>query len=94
MTPIRRNGTVKRRPTRRRCYLAGGVRTRRRTSSKRLKVTATDSDAGDSVTDYTIEGGADQSKFSIVSATGVLTFGSALSNEEMSMSRRPVSNGR
>ena len=47
-----------------------------------VKVTATDSDAGDSVTDYTIEGGADQSKFSIVSATGVLTFGSALSNEK------------
>ena len=34
-------------------------------------------DADDSVTGYTIEGGEDQSKFSIVSLTGVLTFGSA-----------------
>ena len=40
-------------------------------------VTATDSDSGDSVTGYTIEGGADQSTFSIVSATGVLTFTAA-----------------
>ena len=38
-------------------------------------VTATDSD--DSVTDYTIEGGADQSTFSIVAATGALTFTAA-----------------
>ena len=40
-------------------------------------VTAMDSDVGDRVTGYTIEGDADQSTFSIVSATGVLTFGSA-----------------
>ena len=40
-------------------------------------VTATDSDSDDSVTGYTIEGGADQSTFSIVSATGVLTFTAA-----------------
>ena len=41
-------------------------------------VTATDSD-GDSVTGYTIQPGEDGSTFSIVvvSATGVLTFGSA-----------------
>ena len=38
-------------------------------------VTATDSD--DSVTGYTIEGGADQSKFSIVLLTGELTFTAA-----------------
>ena len=42
-----------------------------------VTVTATDSDAGDSVTGYAIEGGADQSKFSIVPSTGVLTFTSA-----------------
>ena len=42
-----------------------------------VTVTATDSDAGDSVTGYAIEGGADQSKFSIVPSTGELTFTSA-----------------
>ena len=40
-------------------------------------VQASDSDAGDSVTDYAIQGGADVSKFSIVEASGVLTFASA-----------------
>ena len=40
-------------------------------------VAASDSDAGDSVTGYTIQGGADRSKFSIAPATGVLTFASA-----------------
>ena len=40
-------------------------------------VRASDSDAGDSVTDYAIQGGADRSKFSIVASTGVLTFASA-----------------
>ena len=39
-------------------------------------VAATDSDAGDSVTGYAIQGGADASKFSIVASTGVLTFAS------------------
>ena len=39
-------------------------------------VTATDSD-GDSVTGYTIAGGADQAAFSIVALTGVLTFTAA-----------------
>ena len=37
-------------------------------------VQASDGDPGDSVTGYAIEGGADQSRFSIVAATGVLTF--------------------
>ena len=40
-------------------------------------VTASDSDTGDSVTGYAIQGGADRSKFSIDAATGVLTFASA-----------------
>ena len=40
-------------------------------------VAASDSDAGDSVTGYAIQGGADASKFSIAPATGVLTFASA-----------------
>ena len=40
-------------------------------------VRASDSDAGDSVTGYAIQGGADVSKFSIVASTGVLTFASA-----------------
>ena len=40
-------------------------------------VTATDDDSGDGVTGYTIQGGADQSTFSIVAATGVLTFTAA-----------------
>ena len=40
-------------------------------------VAASDSDTGDSVTGYTIQGGADRSKFSIAPATGVLTFASA-----------------
>ena len=40
-------------------------------------VAATDGDSGDSVTGYAIEGGADRSSFSIVAATGVLTFASA-----------------
>ena len=40
-------------------------------------VVASDSDADDTVTGYTIQGGADRSKFSIVEATGVLTFASA-----------------
>ena len=40
-------------------------------------VVASDSDAGDSVTGYAIQGGADRSKFSIGAATGVLTFTSA-----------------
>ena len=38
---------------------------------------ASDSDSGDSVTGYAIQGGADRSKFSIVASTGVLTFASA-----------------
>ena len=38
---------------------------------------ASDSDTGDSVTGYAIQGGADVSKFSIAPATGVLTFASA-----------------
>ena len=38
---------------------------------------ASDSDTGDSVTGYAIQGGADASKFSIAPATGVLTFASA-----------------
>ena len=40
-------------------------------------VQASDSDTGDSVTGYTIQGGADVSKFSIVASTGALTFASA-----------------
>ena len=40
-------------------------------------VVASDGDADDSVTGYAIQGGADASKFSIVEATGVLTFASA-----------------
>ena len=40
-------------------------------------VAASDSDAGDSVTGYAIQGGADRSKFSLVASTGVLTFASA-----------------
>ena len=40
-------------------------------------VAAADGDPGDSVTGYAIQGGADQSRFTIVPATGVLTFGSA-----------------
>ena len=40
-------------------------------------VAASDSDTGDSVTGYTIQGGADVSKFSIVASTGALTFASA-----------------
>ena len=40
-------------------------------------VVASDGDADDSVTGYAIQGGADRSKFSIVEATGVLTFASA-----------------
>ncbi len=40
-------------------------------------VAASDSDSGDSVTGYTIQGGADRSKFSIVASTGVVTFASA-----------------
>ena len=38
---------------------------------------ASDRDAGDSVTGYAIQGGADASKFSIAPATGALTFASA-----------------
>ena len=41
------------------------------------RIAASDGDAGDSVTGYAIQGGADPSKFSIVSSTGVLTFVSA-----------------
>ena len=40
-------------------------------------VRASDSDAGDSVTGYALQGGADASKFSIDASTGVLTFASA-----------------
>ena len=40
-------------------------------------VTATDADADDSVTGYTITGGADQAKFSIDTNTGALTFNTA-----------------
>ena len=42
-----------------------------------LKVTATDADAADSVTAYAVTGGADQSKFSITSPGGALTFNTA-----------------
>ena len=41
------------------------------------RVAASDSDTGDSVTGYAIQGGADPSQFTIVPATGVLTFVSA-----------------
>ena len=40
-------------------------------------VAASDSDTGDSVTGYAIQGGADASKFSIAPASGALTFASA-----------------
>ena len=40
-------------------------------------VAASDSDTGDSVTGYTIQGGADASKFLIVASSGALTFASA-----------------
>ena len=40
-------------------------------------VAASDSDGGDSVTGYAIQGGADRSKFSLAPSTGVLTFASA-----------------
>ena len=40
-------------------------------------VAASDSNAGDSVTGYTLQGGADRSRFSLVEATGVLAFASA-----------------
>ena len=45
-------------------------------------VAASDSDAGDSVTGYAIQGGADRSKFSIGAASGVLTFRSAPNFED------------
>ena len=45
-------------------------------------VEASDSDAGDSVTGYAIQGGADRSKFSIGAASGVLTFRSAPNFED------------
>ena len=45
-------------------------------------VTATDSDVGDSVTGYAIQGGADRLKFSIVAGTGVLTFTAAPNFED------------
>ena len=40
-------------------------------------VAASDGDPGDSVTGYALQGGADASRFTIVEATGVLTFTSA-----------------
>ena len=40
-------------------------------------VAASDSDTGDSVTGYAIQGGADRSKFSLAPSTGALTFASA-----------------
>ena len=40
-------------------------------------VAAADGDPGDSVTGYAIQGGADAARFTIVEATGVLTFASA-----------------
>ena len=45
-------------------------------------VEASDSDTGDSVTGYEIQGGADRSKFSIVETSGVLTFRSAPNFED------------
>ena len=45
-------------------------------------VAASDSDAGDSVTGYTIQGGADQAAFSIGAASGVLTFRAAPNFED------------
>ena len=45
-------------------------------------VEASDSDTGDSVTGYEIQGGADRSKFSIGAASGVLTFRSAPNFED------------
>ena len=51
-------------------------------------VEASDSDAGDSVTGYAIQGGADRSKFSIGAASGVLTFRSAPNFEAATDRRR------
>ena len=45
-------------------------------------VAASDSDVGDSVTGYAIQGGADQAAFSIGAASGVLTFRSAPNFED------------
>ena len=45
-------------------------------------VLAADSDAGDDITGYAITGGADQAFFSVVPATGVLTFQSAPNFED------------
>ncbi len=45
-------------------------------------VEASDSDAGDSVTGYAIQGGADASKFSIGASSGALTFASAPNFED------------
>ena len=45
-------------------------------------VAAADSDAGDSVTGYAIQGGADQAAFSIGAASGVLTFRAAPNFED------------
>ncbi len=45
-------------------------------------VVASDGDTDDSVTGYAIQGGADASKFSVVEATGVLTFASAPNFED------------
>ncbi len=45
-------------------------------------VEASDADAGDSVTGYTIEGGADRSRFSLDSGTGELTFVAAPNYED------------
>ena len=55
-------------------HLVGDVQMRRRTRPRRVRSRRRTADAADSVTGYAIEGGADASQFSIVAATGVLTF--------------------
>ena len=47
-----------------------------------LTIVAVDDDSQDSVTGYSIEGGADRGQFSIVSSTGVLTFRTAPNYED------------
>ena len=52
------------------------------TRPRRSDTGNTDGDTGDDVTGYAITGGADQSFFSIVPATGVLTFRTAPNYED------------
>ena len=76
------NGTIEAAPNAAPAFTSSATFSAAENQTAAGTVEASDSDAGDSVTGYEIQGGADRSKFSIVETSGVLTFRSAPNFED------------